>query len=128
MTTPKNDYLLGWNLINQFKETENPIDDPNFARIYSSKNNNWQTIGYRCIKCNKHFSRTMTILKHRNSCPALMINTLQEDDEMPIMKTSKGWYWGSKGPFPTREKAEQVAQAAYSSGYREKKEEKKDKR
>jgi len=36
---------------------------------------------------------------------------------MPIRKTSKGYYWGSKGPFPTRSKAEEVAKAAYSSGY-----------
>ena len=37
---------------------------------------------------------------------------------MPIRKTSKGWYWGSKGPFKTRAKAAQVARAAYSSGYK----------
>ena len=36
---------------------------------------------------------------------------------MPIKKTSKGWYWGSKGPFKTRKKAEAVARAAYASGY-----------
>jgi uncharacterized protein len=45
---------------------------------------------------------------------------------MPIRKTEKGYYWGSKGPFPTREKAEEVAKAAYSSGWKEKKEDKKD--
>lgn len=38
---------------------------------------------------------------------------------MPIRYTDKGWYWGSKGPFPTRAKAQQVATAAYSSGYGE---------
>ena len=38
---------------------------------------------------------------------------------MPIRHTDKGWYWGSKGPFPTRAKAQQVATAAYSSGYGE---------
>lgn len=38
---------------------------------------------------------------------------------MPIRHTDKGWYWGSKGPFSTRAKAQQVATAAYSSGYRE---------
>ena len=36
---------------------------------------------------------------------------------MPITKRKDGYYWGSKGPFKTREKATQVAQAAYSSGY-----------
>jgi hypothetical protein len=37
---------------------------------------------------------------------------------MPIRKTKKGWKWGSKGPFKTKEKAQQVARAAYASGYR----------
>ncbi len=37
---------------------------------------------------------------------------------MPITKTDKGWYWGSKGPFATRAKAQQVATAAYASGYK----------
>jgi hypothetical protein len=38
---------------------------------------------------------------------------------MPIRRTSKGFYWGDKGPYPTKEKAEEVARAAYASGYRE---------
>lgn len=37
---------------------------------------------------------------------------------MPIRKTSKGWYWGSKGPFDTKEKAEEVMRAAFASGYK----------
>ena len=41
---------------------------------------------------------------------------------MPIAKKQDGWYWGSKGPFATKAKALQVAQAAYSSGYKEKRE------
>lgn len=40
---------------------------------------------------------------------------------MPIRHTPKGWYWGSKGPFPTRAKAVKVAQAAHASGFKEKK-------
>jgi hypothetical protein len=36
---------------------------------------------------------------------------------MPIRKTKKGWKWGSKGPFKTKKKAQQVARAAYASGY-----------
>ncbi len=28
---------------------------------------------------------------------------------MPIKKTKKGWYWGSKGPFNSKKKAQQVA-------------------
>ena len=37
---------------------------------------------------------------------------------MPLTKTSKGWMWGSKGPFPTKAKALQIARAAYASGYK----------
>ena len=36
---------------------------------------------------------------------------------MPIKRTNKGWYWGSKGPFKSKRKAQKVAQAAYASGY-----------
>ena len=36
---------------------------------------------------------------------------------MPIKRTDKGWYWGSKGPFNSKKKAEEVAQAAHASGY-----------
>lgn len=38
---------------------------------------------------------------------------------MPFRKTDKGYYWGSKGPFDTMAKAQQVAKAAYASGYKE---------
>ena len=41
---------------------------------------------------------------------------------MPIAKKQDGWYWGNRGPFTTKAKALQVAQAAYSSGYKEKRE------
>ena len=41
---------------------------------------------------------------------------------MPIrLVKGKGWYWGSKGPFDTRKKAEEVAAAAHASGFKEKK-------
>ena len=36
----------------------------------------------------------------------------------PILHTTKGWFWGSRGPFSTREKAVEVARAAYAAGYR----------
>jgi len=39
---------------------------------------------------------------------------------MPVRRTSKGYMWGSKGPYKTRKKAEQVARAAYASGYKKK--------
>lgn len=38
---------------------------------------------------------------------------------MPIRKTDKGWFWGSKGPFATKAKALAVGRAAYASGYKE---------
>lgn len=38
---------------------------------------------------------------------------------MPISKKQDGWYWGGQGPFPTKDKALQVARGAYASGYRE---------
>ncbi len=40
---------------------------------------------------------------------------------MPVRKTSKGYYWGSKGPFKTKKKAQAVGRAAYASGYKKKK-------
>jgi hypothetical protein len=38
---------------------------------------------------------------------------------MPISKKTDGWYWGSKGPFDTKQKAIQVGQAAHASGFTE---------
>lgn len=46
---------------------------------------------------------------------------------MPIQKRKDGWYWGSRGPFKTLRKAEEVQQAAYASGYKGKKKGKKGK-
>lgn len=37
---------------------------------------------------------------------------------MPVVKRKDGWYWGSRGPYDTKEKAESVGRAAYASGYR----------
>jgi hypothetical protein len=36
---------------------------------------------------------------------------------MPVQQKNGKWYWGSKGPFDTREKAEEVEKAAYVNGY-----------
>ena len=38
---------------------------------------------------------------------------------MPIRKTDKGWYWGSKGAYATKAQALAVARAAYAHGYKE---------
>ncbi|MDV2861843.1 DUF2213 domain-containing protein [Phytobacter ursingii] len=37
---------------------------------------------------------------------------------MPVQQKDGKWYWGSKGPFDTREKAEEVEKAAYANGWR----------
>ena len=36
---------------------------------------------------------------------------------MPVRKKDGKWYWGKQGPFDSKQKAEDVAQAAYASGY-----------
>jgi len=38
---------------------------------------------------------------------------------MPISKKSDGWYWGSKGPFATKQKAIDVGRATHASGFKE---------
>ena len=37
---------------------------------------------------------------------------------MPITRRNGKYYWGRQGPFDTQAKAEEVAQAAYASGYK----------
>lgn len=37
---------------------------------------------------------------------------------MPVHQKDGKWYWGSKGPFESKEKAEEVERAAYANGYR----------
>ena len=38
---------------------------------------------------------------------------------MPIVKKPDGWWWGSKGPFTTKQKAAQVGAAAHAAGFKE---------
>ena len=38
---------------------------------------------------------------------------------MPIRRTGAGWWWGGRGPFPTKAKALAVAQAAHGNGFKE---------
>ena len=40
---------------------------------------------------------------------------------MPVKQTDKGWFWGSKGPFATKQQAVNVGKAAYAHGYKEEK-------
>ena len=37
---------------------------------------------------------------------------------MPVIKKADGWYWGSRGPYKTKAKAESAGKAAYASGYK----------
>lgn len=37
---------------------------------------------------------------------------------MPVYQRDGKWYFGSKGPYTTKEKAEEVERAAYANGYR----------
>jgi len=37
---------------------------------------------------------------------------------MPVHQIDGKWYWGSKGPYVSKEKAEEVERAAYANGYR----------
>lgn len=36
---------------------------------------------------------------------------------MPVHQKDGAWYWGGRGPFDTKEKAEEVEKAAYANGY-----------
>jgi hypothetical protein len=38
---------------------------------------------------------------------------------MPISRSQAGWYWGFKGPYATKHKAQQVAEVAYATGYKQ---------
>lgn len=42
---------------------------------------------------------------------------IRKSGENPIKHTPTGWYWGSQGPFPTRDKALNVMRAVFASGY-----------
>ena len=37
---------------------------------------------------------------------------------MPITQKDDKWYWGTQGPFDSKSKAQEVAQAAHASGYK----------
>lgn len=38
---------------------------------------------------------------------------------MPVIKRGGKYFWGSKGPFDSREKAEAVGRAARAAGFKE---------
>ena len=54
----------------------------------------------------------------RSSLLKIYINDLEIEVDMPIRKDSKdNWWWGNRGPFDTKKKAQEVARAAHASGY-----------
>ena len=80
---------------------------------YELKNKKFIRTGIKCIHCETNWKEN-----HLDKCKVL--NTIKiRGTFVPIHKTEKGYYWGSKGPFPTRQKAEEVQRAAYASGYKE---------
>ena len=80
--------------------------------VYRKYNGKWRILHVACVHCGKLLKEN-----HIEKCEVLN----KREEFMPIRKTEKGYYWGSKGPFPTKQKAEEVQRAAYSAGYREKK-------
>ena len=81
--------------------------------VYELKNKKFIKVGIKCIHCELNWKEN-----HLHNCKVLN-NVKKRKEFMPIHKTEKGYYWGSKGPFPTRKKAKEVQRAAYASGYKE---------
>ena len=99
------------------------IPPNNMSKIFGlDENNKFKLIGYQCRDCGKTMSHETIAIEHPLICnEQIKINKLEENLQMPIRKTEQGYYWGTKGPYPTKEKAEEVQRAAYSAGYKEKK-------
>ena len=94
----------------------------NMSKIFGlDDNNKFKLIGYQCRDCGKSMSNQTVAIEHPLICnEVIKINKLEEKHNMPIHKTEKGYQWGTKGPYTTKEKAEQVQRAAYATGYKEK--------
>ena len=91
---------------------------------YDKKLNEWQFASWKCQHCDTSLKFAGTIAKHPNSCKQL--NTNKKEKEMPIqvlmVKGERMYRWGDTGKmYKTRAEAEKQAQAAYASGYKEKK-------
>jgi hypothetical protein len=94
----------------------------------------WKFVNYRCKLCDGSFKTVTTASKHHEVCKEL--NTIKKkklkEKEMPIqvvtIKGERYYKWGDSGkPYKNRADAEKQARAAYASGYREPKEQMKDK-
>lgn len=55
--------------------------------------------------------------KHHQGHFGGLFYCLKKGNPMPVHQKNGKWYWGSKGPFDTQEKAEEVERAAYANGY-----------
>lgn len=103
------------------------------ATIFQKKGNTFVVVAYSCYLCNRPFKGKNTLFSHKKFCKS--INTLYDyskfeiikrTDNMPIqtltIKGEKFYRWGDQGKlYRSRADAEKQAQAAYASGYKEKK-------
>lgn len=101
--------------------------DTAIHEVYNYVDHKWIRKGWRCALCDKFFKSKIILDRHINICPK--INTSKENEIMPIqriMKNGTAYYrWGDSGKlYRKREDAEKQAQAAYASGYKEKKDNK----
>lgn len=116
----------------QRKVTEEKSFVPYSQVHQKQKDNTWKVIGYKCHGCDKVIKSPNVIVNHKNVCKR--INTLYTEIEITIVKethmpiqviTVKGekmYRWGDQGKlYRNRADAEKQAQAAYASGYKEKK-------
>lgn len=122
----------------QRKVTEEKSFVPYSDVWQKQKNNSWKKIGFKCHGCDKVIKSPNIIINHKNVCKR--INTLYTEIElnidketyMPIqvitVKGEKMYRWGDHGKlYRNRADAEKQAQAAYASGYKEPKQQMKDK-
>ena len=92
---------------------------------YAKTSKQWKFVGYRCRHCDGTLKTVNSVEKHKTTCRE--INTIKKDKDMPIqvimVKGERMYRWGDSGKaYKTRAEAEKQAQAAYASGYKEKKE------
>jgi hypothetical protein len=105
------------------------FEDPSIMLVtqqFDKTTKQWKFLNYRCKFCDNSFKSLITATKHRGVCKELN-TTKRKKTEMPIqtimVKGEKMYRWGDSGKmYKDRADAEKQAQAAYASGYKEKKE------
>ena len=114
---------------NLIKKTQIPdvIPEGNYSTIYAlDENKKWKTVGYKCMNCGKTMSKTNVAINHPLICTnELKINTLQEEEIMPVHRVIKNgetyFKWGDTGKlYKTKEEAEKQGRAIYAQGYKQK--------